>query len=78
MKKLKEEMEGVVKELAENNLFLERWIFTFIWISIALYTIQKQEHNIVNVTKFIRYITNSISALKDGGVSIQINSVQKQ
>lgn len=24
MKKLKEEMEGVVKELAENNLFLER------------------------------------------------------
>lgn len=25
MKKLKEEMEGVVKELAENNHFLERW-----------------------------------------------------
>lgn len=24
MKKLKEEMEGVVKELAENNHFLER------------------------------------------------------
>ncbi|CDR01367.1 unnamed protein product [Oncorhynchus mykiss] len=25
MKKLKEEMEGVVKELAENNHFLERF-----------------------------------------------------
>lgn len=25
MKKLKEEMEGVVKELAENNHFLERY-----------------------------------------------------
>ncbi|KAK3517879.1 hypothetical protein QTP70_026193 [Hemibagrus guttatus] len=25
MKKLKEEMQGVVKELAENNLFLERF-----------------------------------------------------
>ena len=26
MKKLKEEMEGVVKELAENNHILERWV----------------------------------------------------
>lgn len=29
MKKLKEEMEGVVKELAENNHFLERSAFTW-------------------------------------------------
>uniref|UniRef100_A0A665VDV3 Protein kinase domain-containing protein n=1 Tax=Echeneis naucrates TaxID=173247 RepID=A0A665VDV3_ECHNA len=34
MKKLKEEMEGVVKELAENNHFLERSEVTFIQITI--------------------------------------------
>lgn len=30
MKKLKEEMEGVVKELAENNHILERWV---LWLA---------------------------------------------
>ena len=32
MKKLKEEMEGVVKELAENNHFLERSVCSHIYL----------------------------------------------
>lgn len=34
MKKLKEEMEGVVKELAENNHFLERSVCLLLFFTI--------------------------------------------
>lgn len=62
MKKLKEEMEGVVKELAENNHILERQVIVFLfWADTS------------NRLNLVHFIDPELKLRDDSRISLTVN-----